>query len=65
MKRTYLDYDFPLIIIDDFYNQIELDLIWEELNFLCDIHIKWKIIQEMMEIDLKMVNESRKIAVLF
>jgi len=38
MKRTYLNYDFPLIIIDDFYNQTELDLIWEELNFLCYPH---------------------------
>lgn len=26
---------FPLIVIDDFYNQESLESIWEELNFLC------------------------------
>ena len=27
---------FPYILIDDFYNQSELDLIWEELDYLCN-----------------------------
>ena len=30
---NHIDYGFPLIVVDDFYNQSELDGIWEELNF--------------------------------
>ena len=31
----YYNDDFPYILIDDFYDQSELDRIWEELNYLC------------------------------
>ena len=34
MNINYLDCGFPYILIDDFYNEEELDLIWEELDFL-------------------------------
>ena len=27
---------FPYVLIDDFYNQSELDRIWEELDYLCN-----------------------------
>ena len=35
MKINNLDFGFPLIVIDDYYSEEELNLIWEELNFLC------------------------------
>ena len=35
MKVTNYNDPFPHIIVDDLYNQNELNLIWEELNFLC------------------------------
>jgi Rps23 Pro-64 3,4-dihydroxylase Tpa1-like proline 4-hydroxylase len=35
MKVQYYNKDFPYIVIDDFYSENELTLIWEELNFLC------------------------------
>lgn len=35
MKINHLDFGFPLIVIDDYYSEEELNLIWEELNFLC------------------------------
>ena len=35
MKIQHLNHTFPYIIIDDFYNQEECSLIWEELTFLC------------------------------
>ena len=31
----YYNEPFPYILIDDFYNQSELDGIWEELDYLC------------------------------
>ena len=34
MRVENLNLEFPLILIDNYYNQEELDLIWEELNFL-------------------------------
>ena len=34
MNINYFDCGFPYILIDDFYNEEELDLIWEELDFL-------------------------------
>ena len=33
LKATVYDSPFPHIIYDNFYNQEELDLIWEELNY--------------------------------
>ena len=33
LKATVYDNPFPHIIYDNFYNQEELDLIWEELKF--------------------------------
>jgi len=35
MHVHYFDEEFPYIIVDNTYNEHELDLIWEELNFLC------------------------------
>jgi|DEB0MinimDraft_4_1074332.scaffolds.fasta_scaffold05041_5 hypothetical protein len=35
MKVTNYNDPFPHIIVDDLYNQNELNLIWEELNFIC------------------------------
>ena len=26
---------FPYILIDDFYNQLELEEIWQELDYMC------------------------------
>jgi len=34
MKISNLDFGFPLIVIDDYYSNEELNLIWEELIFL-------------------------------
>lgn len=36
MKINQYDDAFPYVIIDDVYNDKQLDLIWEELNFLCN-----------------------------
>ena len=36
MKVSILDQNFPAIVIDNFYNKVEEDLIWNELNFLID-----------------------------
>ena len=36
MNINYFDCGFPYIIIDNFYNKNELDLIWKELDFLLD-----------------------------
>ena len=33
LNATVYDAPFPHIIYDNFYNQEELDLIWEELNY--------------------------------
>ena len=30
-----LDYGFPLVVIDNFYNEQDMEEIWDELNFLC------------------------------
>ena len=38
MNINYFDCGFPYILIDDFYNKEEQDLIWEELNFLSYEH---------------------------
>lgn len=38
MKIQYLNSTFPYILIDDFYSDQELNLIWEELLFLCYPH---------------------------
>ena len=38
MKITHLNSPFPYILIDDFYSENELSLIWEELLFLCYPH---------------------------
>ena len=35
MKITNYNDSIPYIIIDDLYNENELSMIWEELNFLC------------------------------
>lgn len=35
MNIKYFNNKFPYTIIDNFYDDRELDLIWEELNFLC------------------------------
>lgn len=40
MKIQHINSHFPFIIIDDFYSENELDLIWEELFFLCHIPLK-------------------------
>ena len=32
----YYNEPFPYILIDDFYDQSELDRIWEELDYLCN-----------------------------
>jgi len=34
MKINHVDSDFPLIIIDDYYSEEEISLIWQELNFI-------------------------------
>ena len=34
-ETIYYNEPFPYILIDDFYNQSELDGIWEELDYLC------------------------------
>ena len=34
-EPIYYNEPFPYILIDDFYNQSELDGIWEELDYLC------------------------------
>jgi len=39
MEIKNLDFGFPLILIDNFYLEEELNFIWEELNFLCDKNI--------------------------
>jgi Rps23 Pro-64 3,4-dihydroxylase Tpa1-like proline 4-hydroxylase len=36
MKIKHYDYTFPYVLIDEIYNEEELNLIWEELNFLCN-----------------------------
>ena len=36
MKITNENKEFPYILIDDFYDQSELDEIWEELDYLCN-----------------------------
>ena len=36
MKITCENKEFPYILIDDFYDQSELDGIWEELDYLCN-----------------------------
>ena len=36
MNISHFDCGFPYIIIDNFYNKNELDLIWRELDFLLD-----------------------------
>ena len=33
VEATYHDTPFPHVIIDNFYNQEELELIWQELDF--------------------------------
>jgi len=35
MKITHYNEVFPFIIIDEMYNSQELELVWEELDFLC------------------------------
>lgn len=35
MKINYFDVGFPYIVIENTFNNEELKLIWEELNFLC------------------------------
>ena len=35
MKVTNYNDPFPHIIVDDLYNENELSMIWEELNFIC------------------------------
>lgn len=35
--RNYID-DFPYIVVDDYYNEEELKMIWEELDFLSHPH---------------------------
>ena len=35
-ETIYYNEPFPYILIDDFYNQSELDGIWEELDYLCN-----------------------------
>tara|TARA_B100000131_G_scaffold175530_1_gene169598 strand:+ start:138 stop:818 length:681 start_codon:yes stop_codon:yes gene_type:complete len=36
MNINHFDCGFPYIVIDNFYNKNELDLIWRELDFLLD-----------------------------
>ena len=36
MKVEYFDVGYPYIVVDDFYDDNELDLIWRELIFLMD-----------------------------
>lgn len=38
MNIQHLEMGFPYILIDDFYTEIEISLIWEELLFLCYPH---------------------------
>lgn len=38
MKIEYYDDEFPYIIINDLFGEKELELVWEELNFLCYKH---------------------------
>ena len=35
-ETIYYNEPFPYILIDDFYDQSELDRIWEELDYLCN-----------------------------
>ena len=34
MKINHINFEFPAILIDDYYSKKELDLIWDELNFI-------------------------------
>ena len=36
MKITSENKEFPYVLIDDFYDQSELDEIWEELDYMCN-----------------------------
>ena len=36
MNVEYFDVGYPYIVVDDFYDDNELDLIWRELIFLMD-----------------------------
>ena len=35
MKITCENKEFPYILIDDFYDQSELEEIWQELDYMC------------------------------
>jgi hypothetical protein len=35
MKINCFDFEFPYVVIENTFNNEELELIWEELNFLC------------------------------
>ena len=35
MNVSYYDEKFPYLIIDEMFDPLEMDLIWEELDFLC------------------------------
>ena len=35
MNIKYYEEIFPYIIVDDMYDEQQLEYIWEELNFLC------------------------------
>ena len=37
IKAEVFDTPFPHVIFYNFYNQDELDLIWEELNFILNL----------------------------
>ena len=36
MNITIANREFPYILIDDFYDESELECIWEELDYLCN-----------------------------
>jgi len=42
MKIEHVDFGFPLIIIDDYYEEEELNLIWQELHFLTKPNVLYK-----------------------
>ena len=35
MNVSYYDEKFPYLVIDEMFDPLEMDLIWEELDFLC------------------------------
>ena len=59
MKVSILDQNFPAIVIDNFYNKVEEDLIWNELNFLIDGNEGWLELKYMPEYPKKDYTEIK------